>query len=702
MKRYCNKNSRFLKVCMLGGWLGCCFGFPELAAGSHVSVPDVLQNDSVLGDSVSVADTVAAKSVVADSLGADTVVAAPPANVFENEAIDFNPLELRMQKRYLKKGMPFETKHFYDHIFMGAMYGYDCLVPRGGVGNNNARTFGLFIGNHFTRLHALRLSGAYTTWELPDTRYRMKQAEINVDYLFDFSSYINGYLPYRRLSVSGVFGLGYMKNSYYGERHDMLKGQVGLQLNLRVGSNLHVFAEPYVAVSTGQVDVYSQPSVFDYDVLYGVRGGLALSLNPAERYRRDSIYNGNLFFELSQSMNFLMNGSLPFIKTLGTGYQISVGKWFDSMIGLRATGMVGDYYWTSVFEPATIGSPQYETLCKGASFAGRLEAMINPLNFFQVMRDQEHHRFDVNVNAGFEYGWKMNPKMGEETTLRCNYWGGTAALQFLYNADNGTSIFLEPRYVHGIYTIPYRNAMMDKKFTDQFMQIAAGVRIGRPLKKERQLYQGDLFERNVFVGASFGGNKHMRTLNLLGDGAFNCQTSVHAGYHLHPLASFRLRMEYLHFTRNATTPYHVDFMGMEKLFYAQWKHRTGYFETQLDYLLNLTNVYQGFNADRKLNVYALFGPGYSVCVNQGARIYSKEIEVGENPRPVIQNHKGEGAWSLTGGVLVDYKVHPRWSIFVDPQVQYYLKPNYVGGGSTSRLNDLFLKFSVGCSYQLFP
>lgn len=688
MRRYSKMNRLFLRMCFMGGFLCCQLYSPILAAERNVTVGDTLQMDSVLRDSAS-----AVTKVPADSLQKKSVP-------FQSESIDFNPLDYQMQKRYLEKGKPFKTKHFYDHIFMGAFSGFDRIVPRGGV-NKDGLPFGLFIGNQFSRLHSLRLMGTYTTWTLPETRYRMKQASIDLDYLFDFSSYLYGYNPYRRFSVSGLIGVGYLKNSYYGDRHDIFKGQVGLHLALGVGTNLQFFAEPYVAVASGEVDVYTQSSVLNYDVMYGLRAGLAISLNSAEGYRRDSVYNGNLFFELSQGITCFANGNLPFLKTMGTGYQFSVGKWFDPVLGLRATASVSDYYWNSSIEPATVGSPEYETLCKGAMFSGRLEALVNPLNFFRSMRESDYHVFDVNLIGGAEYGWKINPMEGAPASLRCKYWGGTAAVQFLYNADANTSIFLEPRYTHGIYKIPYQNAAMDKKFVDQFVFLSAGVRINRPLKKDRMLHREDQFVPYFFVGGSVGGNKHMRTLNVQGDGSFNYQASVNGGYHLNPFVGFRLRFEYLNFARNARTPYTVDFMGMEKTFSALWKQRSGFFQTQLDYLLNLTNVYQGYNEDRKLNIYALFGPGYSVCVNQGASIYSKELSVGENPRPKLSKIKGNGAWSLTGGVLVDYKIHPNWSLFVDPQVQYYLKKGFIGGGSTSRLNDFFIKFSIGCSYKLF-
>lgn len=697
MKRYSKNSKLLLHTCFIGGFLCCqpCSGEQVLA--HDVSVFDIQQKDSVQTDSVKMdsvkVDSVQAKPVQKDSL----MKAAVP---FQSESIDFNPLDYQMQKRFLVKGKPFKRKPFYEHIFLGAMSGYDRIVPRGGV-NNNGLPIGLFIGNQFSRLHSLRLMGSYTTWELPGQSYRMKQVGIDLDYLFDFSSYLFGYDPFRRFSVSGLAGIGYIKNSYKGVRHDVVKGQLGLHFDLGIGSNLHLFAEPYMAVASGDVDVCRQSYVMDYDILYGVRGGLALSLNSSEGFKRDSIYNGNLFFELSQNMNFFMNGNTPFMKTMGTGYQFSVGKWFDPIFGLRATAAVSDYYWTTVTEN-NIGNPEYRTRYKGVLFAGRAEAMINPLNFFPSMRERDYHLFDINLIGGGEYGWKMNPMSDVPAGLRCNYWAGTAALQLLYNADANTSVFLEPRYTHAMYDVPYLNTSGEKRYIDQFMLLSAGVRISRPLRKDRILHQGDVFTPYVFVGGALGGNKHMRTLNTEGDGSVNCQVSVHGGYHLHPFAGFRLSMEYLNFARNQETSYKVDFMGVEKRFTGLWKHRNGLFQFQLDYMLNLTNVYQGYNQDRKLNIYAVAGPGYSVYINQGARMYSKELTVGENPRPILSKQTGNGAWSLSGGVLVDYQVHPRWSIYVDPHVQYYLKKDFIGGGSTSRLNDFFIKFSIGCSYQLFP
>lgn len=115
------------------------------------------------------------------------------------------------------------------------------------------------------------------------------------------------------------------------------------------------------------------------------------------------------------------------------------------------------------------------------------------------------------------------------------------------------------------------------------------------------------------------------------------------------------------------------------------------------WMRNLLMLYQGYNPDRKLNAYLTFGPGYSVCLHHGGKLYSKEPKIGNKLCLDKLNEAGEGGWSFSVGALLDYRVHPQWSVFVDPQVQYYFKRNFVGGGSTTALNDLFFKFSIGFS-----
>lgn len=69
-------------------------------------------------------------------------------------SIDFDPLHiLKTQKRYLPKVKPFHTRKFYENLFFGVYTGFDKIVPRGGVGNDNGLPFGVFVGAHLSPLH---------------------------------------------------------------------------------------------------------------------------------------------------------------------------------------------------------------------------------------------------------------------------------------------------------------------------------------------------------------------------------------------------------------------------------------------------------------------------------------------------------------------------------------------------------------------
>lgn len=105
---------------------------------------------------------------------------------------------------------------------------------------------------------------------------------------------------------------------------------------------------------------------------------------------------------------------MGFFKTTGTGYKISVGRWFDPIVGLRLSATASEYYWSYNTTAATEARPSYETRYKGSMFAGRLEGLVNPLNFFPYWR-QVRHPFEMNIAVGGEYGW-LTKYIPERTT----------------------------------------------------------------------------------------------------------------------------------------------------------------------------------------------------------------------------------------------------------------------------------------------
>lgn len=664
-------------------------------------------------------DTIDALRIHADSVASaalpDTTRTATPdsekvgtatGDTLECKRINFDPLAYRLQKRHLEIGDTFRTRHFYDHLYVGFYTGMQQIAPKSSRELKTAFPLSLFMGYEFTRLHSLRLTGTYVEYGVEGSNANIKQAGIDLDYLFNLTSYLYGYRKLRLFSLSGLIGGGIIDTHFQGNRAWVLKGQVGAHMAVRLGRNGELFAEPFVALTTDKIDHSGTDNPSIYDVLYGVRAGLAINFNTSAGYYKNVLYNGNLFFDFSQGVTmFYRKGGMPLLQTMGTNYEVAVGKWLDPAVGIRVSGSVSDFYWGhKTTRGSDVGGvkvrPAYEERLKGTFFTGRLEGMLDPVHFSRRWR-KNPHMFDLNLLLGYEYGWMM--KYGVESVgangMQCYYNGVSGAMQLLYNVNSFTALFVEPRALLATYHVPYRNSSAEKSYTDKVGSVNVGVRVTRPTRAERAALGTQVFEPYLFVGAQLGGIKQVVNHKQVGDKSFNVLGAASVGYQYAPLAAAKLQIEYMLLNKNQQTTYEVESGNRTLRYRSLWRHQYGYLNTKLAYMLNLTNLYQKYNASRRLNLYAQGGPMYSFIVTQGAKLYSEEIAGGQHPVPLIDSRTGEGAWALFGGMIADFRIDDRWSVYAEPEVQYYLKKGFVGGGPVNRLNDIILKFSLGTTYR---
>ena len=81
-----------------------------------------------------------------------------------------------------------------------------------------------------------------------------------------------------------------------------------------------------------------------YDIQYGVKAGLTVNMdNTNDFYNSDVVYTRGFFYELAQGVTSYDSDDLGFFKTTGTGYKISVGRWFDPIVGLRLSATASEY-----------------------------------------------------------------------------------------------------------------------------------------------------------------------------------------------------------------------------------------------------------------------------------------------------------------------------------------------------------------------
>lgn len=610
--------------------------------------------------------------------------------------IDFDPVDYLLPDRYVAQGDSFGTK-WGTRLFVGVHTGTRLIVPEGGVKLKTTMPMDFFVGYRFSRLHALRLTGTHISYDMKKEEGSIEQWGVDADYMFDLTTYLNGYKRRRVWGVSTTLGIGYVHSNYRGRTEHVFKGQAGLNTYVNLSRNVRVFAEPFFALASDNIDHSGAGNVSNYDMQYGVKAGLSVNFDMMDGYYgNEAVYTKGFFYELAQGLTFFNSEDLNLLKTMGTGYRVSVGRWFDPIVGLKLSAVGQEYYWSHLVTQPTPSSPSYDRLLKGRMLALRLEGLVNLFNFGPRWR-QIHHSFDLVASVGGEYGWLSKNIPTTPNGLKCYYAGFTGALQLFYNLDKETSFFVEPRVTLANFREPYINVNRKATFSETSMMLSAGVRICAANKRERALWPKYFFEYRLFSGINIGGLKHMLAEKMDGDYAPNLSGSFYVGYHLGRYVSLKGQLEYMTLNRNTKADYVVDVMGVDKVFSAQWREHARYLNFKLSYMLNLSNVYQKYDLNRRFNLYVEAGVMYASRLSRDYVLYDKEEQVPDHAS-VIERDNARWAPALFGGVVGQYRVNDKWSLLLQPEVQYYLRNNYLGGRGPTPLNDIVAKVSVGTSY----
>ena len=618
---------------------------------------------------------------------------------YKDGVIDFEIQPLG--KRYLEHGPDtFKRGCFNEQFKIGVITGVHQFVPKSGWKLNPGIPVGLSLGYDFTRLHSLRLSGWYAFYGMEDTSRKLRHIGVDVDYLFNLSSYIYGYNRSRKFTLSAVLGVGYILAKFNEPQKHTFKGQAGLNLSFRVAPNVNLFAEPFFSLTYDGAD-HSPSNPGKYDMMYGAKVGTKIDMKSVEGENNYLEFNNKLFFEFAHGVTMFNAEYLNLAQTLGGNYQFSIGKWVAPSLGFRITANVADYCWSSSFnygkQIGTIHTtPTYETRHKTRLLAGRGELLINPINFFKKMR-LKHRLFDLNVSVGGEYGWIDKYIPGTGDGLESNYTGFTAALNVLYNIDKETALYFQPRFSLINYEVPYANSPEINKYTDEVYNISAGVRIYRPKSKNRAKILTPHFERRFFVGGQLGTLRHGLTSDLMGDRIFNISGGIYGGMHIHPLVSAKLQIDYMKIDKNKRAFYNIYYGGQVFPYDGLWKHSYGLLSTKMLYMLNISNLWQGYNNSRRLNLYMQVGPVYSHVIKENVELYSQELQYNTNIRQ-SNPEDVKGGLAINGGIVADISITPHWSIILQPEIDYYFKKDFIGRYNDTWSNSLIMRFSLGTSY----
>ena len=614
-------------------------------------------------------------------------------------SIGFDPSSVRLQKRY----RPLENdslfpKQWWRRFYFGIGGGIQGLTDNIGMVSNASAN--AYLGYHLTPIHSLRLSGSYIKYNFNGINKSAKSLGVGIDYLVNLSNFAWGYDPSRVFEVSTVVGIGarYSRAALPSKINPY--AHIGLNADVYISKYASLFFEPYIGAQRQMSTVLNNPSREKWNLMYGFSTGLQVSLENRTDYfsEADSIYK-KIF--LDTSIGVVSSGrSGGILNRLGVGYQAALGLWINPMIGLRVGAHGESFYWTSRIRNKNNVPVRYSH--NQVLVGGRAELMLDPLNFSKKWREApEGHDFDLNLLLGGELGWELKNGLYGESIRRSHayYYGITSALQALYRIDKGTYIYIEPRY-----QAIYYNDMKSEGWSpsDHIASINVGSRVylTKPFSFKRP--QG-AYIPNWWVATDAGALKYYNAPRVTKGGiGLNPTIGFAAGYDLSPWASFRAQLAYQRLY-NVHTARYSGYAGSQKRYgEGLWESSYDAMDLRLSYMLNLNNLLQGYDGERRFNLWWTVGPSLSYIFNQSDTWVEGQKNVLPDLKHIELSNSREGKISpgINTSIMAALRVAPQYDVTVEAMGQY----NFIQGtnpGNNPRLNNVKYGLTVGSRYHIY-
>lgn len=706
------------KACYI--FLACvCVSLTSMARGTYATTPEGEEEDSLRREYKSEAQLRRERTQLA-------VGGAKLAETLADTTggIDYNPFT---REFIAKRHSPYQTSvdrnrkpnskadstlmvrrkaYVKPHFFAGAYTGVNAFVQTDTKSYANpAITMGVLAGYQFNGLHAVRLSANFTRQTGKNFVQSLQTLQVSADYMFNLSSYLWGSNPNRRIELKPTVGAGFIhsNNGNGGLMSPTLRAS--LNIAYLINSNSELFVEPYFMFTADRADYVSSPR--RYDVQYGVWGGLRVNFGSDTHINDMNMpgFNPNMFVELSTGFQmYKMPGwKETFKRSLGTNYQVSIGKWMSPILGARFTAAGGEFYWKGKSTPpsgiaGTQLHPGVNEYTRAVSVVGRVEVMMRPLNFIHRWREMSRG-FDFEMSGGIEAGWYCKPYVPGYGSLNTFELGYTLAANFLYKVTPHIWLFVEPRAQFVEFDVPNANFGHEGTYTDKLFNVNTGIRMQRPTRKQRdEIYAEDPrfhFELGVGGGAmkQIGGTEKIQTHY-----PFNGMASLYAMACFDNYHAVMLQGDYMRVNRQQYTNYTV-MAGNATL------HRGGYttrknniVEAKLMYGLNLTNLICKPNYLRRhVNVYGLIGPGLVINTVSPIELNPGELRGGEGKISYkMETLDGNMGMAIAGGFLVKYDFTKHLGVYIQPESSFTFNAHKVIG--TEHKYTVLVKVSGGLKY----
>ena len=405
----------------------------------------------------------------------------------------------------------------------------------------------------------------------------------------------------------------------------------------------------------------------------------------------DIPFSTNYFF-MSTGLQSL-SSHIDFKNTLAPSVTLGYGHWFSKHFGAQLSAGWSAGGWQRIDTYDADGNVLYTRYPKSQFFFGRAETMFN---IFSAIKDTEMSGFSLDYLLGAEVGksWKYNTSL--ENQLTNTYLGLTTALRLKYYHSEAKAIYLEPRVTLSSKEEALRNNGSNN--SDTRYSLALGMEYGNPAKDGKgRLAIDDEFESKTSIFASFGPNYVFNRDAY--SGGTNINGSYGIGLEYQPFKYFGLRamFDYSTYSFNKVERYNAYVGGAQAMSDGIWNREFNIVSGVFDAKFDLTNMFYGYNSDRRWNNALYVGAVLS-------RYDNMNTTHKQGPKPV----NGINLYSITpyknfvGGHVAfntSYSFAENWKLFGELDLRIY-KNEFVVDKAVDYNPTRTLAFRLGSSYTL--
>ena len=176
--------------------------------------------------------------------------------------------------------------------------------------------------------------------------------------------------------------------------------------------------------------------------------------------------------------------------------------------------------------------------------------------------------------------------------------------------------------------------------------------------------------------------------------------AVTLGYDFTRLHSVRAQVGLESFSRlRLNEPYQVKSSGVNRLYRGTMESNYTQLDTRFMYMLNLANLWTGYDRRTKFNLYLQAGPVFSAMLSEKVKLTDGEVLGGDDFVFMGQRFGGKISLGMAGGAMASLTLNRHWDATAEMLTQCYLNKNYMPQAYPSLVNNMKVHFNIGARYN---